>query len=130
MPRMTNNDINTDLTYLRTSIRDGNTIVSYREDEQALRNVVAATLGIDRDAFNSENFKPQTLKRFASLFDVPKWPTTGTTPNTAWIFPTQDETAAAIQNFMNRRKNPWSHVGTVTATEADPIASEVQDAGN
>ncbi|SRR6266403_5880827 len=106
--RYSNKDINTALTELRNQLRDGRTTLYFRsEGSAALRKVIAGLLGIDPDAFNSENFKPQTLKRWAALFDVPRFPVTGHWKLSTWRYPSQDDTAWAIQNFINRRAKPW-----------------------
>lgn len=131
--RYTNNDIKLTLGDLRSKIRNGQITVFFRDNGPTqLRVVVAAAFGIDKDAFNSENFNPQTMKRFAKLFDVPRTPITATTSGAAWLYPSQDDVATALQNFLNRRADPWSHwvvENSVTATSADPIASLVQENG-
>lgn len=127
--RLNAHDIFAALTSFRNDLRTGVVTVSYRTDPQALRFAAATALSLkDSDEFNTNNFNPQTLKRFANLFDVP-FDINEEDRTTDW--PTQDETATAVQNFLNRRFNPWSHVTgePVSATEADPLSSLVLDNG-
>jgi hypothetical protein len=117
MARYTNADIKEKLGDLRSKIRDGKVTLYFRTDKDALRKAVAFAFDLqDPDAFNTENFNSQTLVRFAKLFDIPK---------VEFRYPSQDDAAWALQNFINRRANPWAHVtGTpdaVLATEASPI---------
>lgn len=113
--RLNNEDIKFYLTNLRRELRSNNTWINFRNPTD-FRTVVAAALGIeDKDSFNTQNFDPQVVRRFANLFDVP-------------VHPTQNEAATALQNFINRRANPWAHL-SVSATEADPVASLIQAAG-
>lgn len=128
--RYTNNDIKLTLSSLRSQIRNGQVTLYFRalpgrpaEGGNALRKAVANAFGFGVDDFNTENFNPQTLKRFAKLFDVPTVvPPMGTLPVT---YPSNDEAAWAIQNFINRRADPWSHIrvdtSPVLATEVSPI---------
>lgn len=119
MARFTNKSINEALLGLRNDIRNGHITLAFRTDSQALRKAVAATLGIDGpDAFNTENFNKQTLQRFATFFAVPRQPVTSTSQIAAWRYPSTDEVAWAMQNFMNRRANPWSHVANRMEQEA------------
>lgn len=132
MAQYTNKDIKLILSTLRSKIRNGQVTLYFRSDKTALRKAVASAFGFDADAFNTENFNPQTLKRFATLFDIPVEISSGL-PR----YPSNDDAAWALQNFINRRADPWSHVRpdpidpaeTVSATEADPIASLVQSNG-
>lgn len=108
MNRFTNTNVKLTLSDLRSKIRNGVVRVNYREN--TLRNNVAIAFGIDADDFNTDNFNPQTYRRFGKLFAVPMRPTLfGTLPD-EMLWPTQDETATALQNFINRRADPWSHV--------------------
>lgn len=96
--RFTNPEINTALRNLRVQIREGKVNVQHAFAGNFSR-VVSAALG--NAEFNSENFNPQTVRRFTELFNVPqngdKWPS-------------QDQTAWALQNFINRRGSVWAHV--------------------
>lgn len=105
MSNYTNNDIKLTLGQLSSDLRNGVVTIT----GGLLRNAIAQRFGISPDAFNTENFNPQTLKRFATLFDVPKTPLL-TEKITGWKYPTQDQYAWALRNFINRRANPWSHV--------------------
>lgn len=106
MSRFTNTNVKLTLSDLRSKIRNGVVIVSYSSGGiDALRSTVAVAFGIDKDDFNTENFNPQTFRRFAKLFDVPM--IKGELDKI--YYPTQDETATALQNFINRRADPWSH---------------------
>jgi len=103
MSRYTNEDIKLTLSALRSDVRNGRTIVANGQ----LRNVVAQAFGFDVDAFNTENFNPQTFRRFAKLFAIPQ----GVSQDSGTVrWPSQDEYAWALQNFINRRGNPWAHV--------------------
>lgn len=118
MSNYTNNDIKLTLGQLSSDIRNGRVIVS----GGALRPAVAAAFGIDKDAFNTENFNPQTLKRFATLFDVPKYVASPEGSKIVqWKYPNQDDYAWALRNFINRRAVPWSHV---TIEFAKPLAQD------
>ena len=95
MAKLTNKQINFELIFLRDEIRQGNIIV-FNGD---LRTLVGQVISADETPieFTTENFNPQTLTRFDTLFAVPE---------TA----TRDQVATAIQNFINRRKDPWAHM--------------------
>lgn len=103
MARFTNKTINAALSELRISIREGRTTVYFRDKGVIhLKRLVGAALDVP---FSKEYFNPQTLRRFDKLFEtVPFAP-----------FPTQDDTATALQNFINRRSDPWAHVRPSTA---------------
>lgn len=116
--RYTNNDIKLTLSDLRSKIRNGQVTLHFRPipgkpntgGGSQLRNVVANAFGIDADAFNTDNFIPMTLKRFAKLFDVPSYPQTSVDAGSSFRYPSQDDAAWALQNFINRRADVWSHV--------------------
>lgn len=125
--RLNKVEINLALSAFRNDLREGRVTVYYRDSNTALRDAIAAVLNVGPEGFNTENFYPQTFKRFATLFDVPFYPATPDSPAVN-VWPSQDDTATAIQNFINRRAEPWVHVterNSVSATEADPIASLV-----
>lgn len=117
MTRFTNTTINAALGELRTSIREGKTTVYFRDQGVShLKRLVLAALGLyatDEEGFSKENFNPQTVRRFEKLFDVPVYAEIDVyypDKMQGKRFPTQEETATAIQNFMNRRMDPWAHV--------------------
>lgn len=126
-PNYNINDINVQLSYLREQLRTGKVRIAFYVNKNALRLEVASLFGIGKDDFNTENFHRRTLRRFAKLFDVPKrQDTLHTLP-----WPTQDETAWALTNFINRRSDPWSHVRPVSdevLAEA-PFDVEMPDEG-
>lgn len=122
-PRYTNADSKITLGNLRTAIRNGTVNIG----GGLLRDAVASAFGIDKDAFNTENFAAPTLKRFAALFDVPKTPKDTTSLIKAWNYPSQDDYATALQNFINRRNRPWAHV---TGQTAAPESLEALGVGN
>lgn len=97
-------DIKLTLSDLRAQVRSNSTVISVRTDKKYLRLAVASAFGIDPDAFNTENFNPQTLRRFAHLFDVPFLD-----HGDHQHYPSQDDIATALQNFINRRKDVWAH---------------------
>lgn len=106
MSNYTNNDIKLTLGQLSSDIRNGRTRIVLGN----FRTIVATAFGIDKDAFNTENFNPQTLKRFATLFAEPKTPKDTTSAIASYNYPTQDQYAWALRNFINRRAEPWAHV--------------------
>ena len=116
--RYTNNDTRLLLGDLRSKIRNGIVTLYFRTDKDAMRKAVAAAFSLqDADSFNTENFNPQTLLRFAKLFDVPMYSYTDKyypDGQKGMRYPSQDDAAAAIQNFINRRKDPWAHVRPTT----------------
>jgi hypothetical protein len=115
MARFTNKTINVALGELRTNIREGKTIVYFRnEGVEHLKRLIVAALGGEANSdawFSKEFFNPQTLRRFEKLFDVPTYIMVSGS-NT---YPTQDDTATALQNFINRRSDPWAHVRPSTS---------------
>lgn len=114
MARYKTQDIKLILSDLRSKVRNGVITISYNRDGvNALRNAVASAF--DNREFSSEHFNPQTLLRFDQLFDVPN-------PIYDIKWPTADETAWALQNFINRRAEPWSHVRTDSDAQADTEA--------
>lgn len=120
MSRYTNNDIKLTLSDLRSKIRNGVVVVGYKTTALALRQAVALAFKTDAVTFNTDaNFNPQTVRRFEKLFDVPVCDNLAEyKAGAASIvhYPTQDETATALQNFLNRRADPWSHVRPSTET--------------
>lgn len=116
-PNYNINDINVQLSYLREQLRTGKNRIVFSVNKNALRLEVASLFGIGQDDFNTENFHRRTLRRFAKLFDVP-------ITDAFYAYPTQDETAWALTNFINRRSDPWSHVrpDPVDTTAAETLA--------
>lgn len=118
MTRLLNTTINYALGDLRTKIREGKITVYFRDEGVGhLKRLVAGAFGynsevlIDKDVFN-----PQTIRRFEKLFDVPVGQMGSEYINNLDArYPTQDETATAIQNFINRRSDPWAHVRPSTS---------------
>lgn len=103
-----NKDIKLILSGMRSHLRNGNYVLRYKDaGAVVLRKAVASYFGIEADDFNTKNFNPQTLKRVAALFDVPSYGTTSTLLDYAIRWPSQDDTAKALQNFINRRSKPW-----------------------
>lgn len=118
MSNYTNNDIKLTLGQLSSDLRNGRITIT----GGGLRSAVASFFGIDKDAFNTENFNPQTLKRFATLFDVPKYVASPEGSKIVqWKYPTQDDYAWALRNFINRRAVPWAHV---TIEFAKPLVQD------
>lgn len=120
--RWTNDDINISLAQLRELIRVGAIHVALNAkpgEGYNMRDVVAHALGIDPDAFNTQNFKPKTLLRFAQLLGTEKL-----------LNPTQDQIAWALTNFINRRKDPWEHVrpDEVSTSNESAFSTEAQNA--
>lgn len=108
--KYTNATLKVSLTAFRNQLRDGTVKVKYGVyGENAVKQALALCLAVTE--FTPTSFNEQTLARFATLFEAPRTPQTGTLPSTvAWKYPTQDETASAVQNFINRRRDPWAHV--------------------
>lgn len=96
--RLSNESINSALRDLRVQIREGKVHVQHAFAGNFPRVVSGALGGVE---YNSDNFNPQTINRLTVLFNVPqngdKWPT-------------PDQTAWALQNFINRRSDPWAHI--------------------
>lgn len=107
MARFRNTTINKALVELRTSIREGKTTVYFKDQGPShLKRLVAAALETTVEMLdNNEYFNPQTVHRLNVLFNVPF-----DALNFNKVYPTQDDTATALQNFINRRKDPWAHV--------------------
>lgn len=121
MARYKTQDIKLILSDLRSKVRNGVITISYtRDGVNALRNAVISAF--DNREFSSEHFNPQTLLRFDQLFDVPNFPRTSVSQISATKWPTADETAWALQNFINRRAEPWSHVRIVQTVDLDAEA--------
>jgi hypothetical protein len=104
MSRFTNSQIKEALTELRIALREGKTRVDLKQ-ANALQNVVGASLRgllredtvvLDASLFSRAYMNPQTAYRFKKFFDE--------APN-ASVNP--DDTAWALQNFINRRADPW-----------------------
>lgn len=121
--RYTNEQINWNLTGLRNDLRDGNAKILGPEYVKTFRFAVARQMDpnvIDLNSFFSDyRFNPQTVKRFEKLFEVPSrnnalGETTG---------PTQDDFAWAIQNFINRRAEPWAFLNPKPAEPATETVS-------
>lgn len=119
MAKYTNKDIAAVLGKLRSDIRNGATIYDGRLKETVYSAFINAPGEVmSGDFFSPDNFNPQTLKRFEKLFEVPREPRSNETRTgggglsqiKAWRYPTQDDYAWALQNFINRRANPWAHV--------------------
>lgn len=104
MSRFTNDTINRKLSNLRQKLRDGTVTISGGRLKEAvefeLSNegliITLPSVGF----FTAARFNPQTLRRFETLFAVPDY----------GHYPTQDEYAWALNNFQNRRSDPWKHV--------------------
>lgn len=113
MARFSNYDIRLLLSDLRSKIRNGAVTVNYKTiGGSALADTVASRFGVL--GFDKANFNPQTVKRFAMLFEVPHYDEGGVRH-----WPTQDDTATALQNFINRRSDPWAHVTVGVSDETD-----------
>lgn len=109
--RLNNETINKALRELRDQIREGKITVHHAFPDNFKRIVVAA-LGVE---LSSEFLNPQTVRRLTTLLSVPLY-------GSKW--PSQDQTAWAIQNFINRRSYPWSHVLKSTPF-VDPLAASL-----
>lgn len=108
--RLSNDTINASLRDLRVQIREGKVNVQHAFPDNFQRVVLTALGAAD----TPENFNPQTLRRLNVLFDVPPLDKG---------YPSQDQTAWAIQNFINRRSNPWSHVTRSQVEDTDDMSS-------
>lgn len=98
--RFNRKDLQGTLTIFRNNLREGKVILNWNEPNN-LRINVASVFGIKPQDFNAEYFDKRTIERFAALFAVPLG------PNLDWRHPTLDEVATAVQNFINRRQEPW-----------------------
>lgn len=99
MSAFTNKQINEVLTSLRDDLRDGRVNLPIRLNRNALKEEISKRLGVEGEALVcGPAVNPQTRGRFAILFaQMPQEVT-------------QDDVAKALQNFMNRRKEPWLFV--------------------
>lgn len=91
---------------LRDDIRDGSNKVT----RDNFRQKVLGYLAIGQDAL-AFNVKKRALPRFVKLFDIPVTYNAGDLANGAFVTPvkiTQDDYAWALQNFLNRRADPWA----------------------
>jgi hypothetical protein len=104
MSRLTNSQIKSALTELRVALREGKQRVGM-ENSNALKTVVGAalrglypegTVVLDADLFSRKSMHPTTASRFAAFFG--EAPVDRVAP---------DDIAWALQNFMNRRADPW-----------------------
>lgn len=105
--RFNSYEVNERMNSLRTALRTGSTRISRLPGQPypvVLRASVASVFGLRPDDFNTEFFAPATLRRFAAFFAVPQILDLETG---ALHSPSQDELAWAVQNFINRRKEPW-----------------------
>lgn len=122
MSRFTNDTINRKLSNLRQKLRDGTVTVSGGRLKEAvefeLSNegliITLPSVGF----FTAARFNPQTLRRFETLFEVPM-----TDHQDHVHYPTQDEYAWALNNFQNRRSDPWKHVKPVPAETTATVAA-------
>lgn len=105
---MDRRDVAATMSGFRNALRSGQVRITRlpgREFESVLRHEIAAQFGLKPTDWNTENFRPATLKRFADFFAFPHHFDNETG---SYHLPTQDEIAWAVQNFINRRKNPWN----------------------
>lgn len=97
----TNSQIATLLGSARIDLRNGVRRVYYSQNgKDALRTFFYLRFNVT----DLSAFKKPMQKRLETLFDVPQI----TTAEGSTRFPTQDETAWALQNFINRRAEPWA----------------------
>ena len=90
---MSNKVVNMKLMMLRVDLRNG----KVRVMDGDLKSVVMERLG-------PVKLHPATEARFTKLFNVPWW----TDGQGKTRHPSQDDYARAIQNFINRRFEPWA----------------------
>lgn len=109
----TNKRINEALTPLRDSYRAGTLEITY---EDTLEARVTGVL-------SGDTFNEQTQKRLNALFSVPSSIYTSVTPKAAIRWPTPTDTARALQNFMNRRLDPWAHTKPQPRPEVQAYAT-------
>lgn len=99
MSTYSNKQINVILTSLRADLREGKVNLPLRFNRSALKQEIARRIGVQPDDLAcGEAFNPQTRDRFAILFTQQPQEVT------------QDDVAKALQNFINRRKEPWLFV--------------------
>jgi hypothetical protein len=95
------NEVATNLQQLRNDLRSGKARINWAKKD-GFREIVASVFGLKPTDFNTKNFRRSTLDRFARLFAVPKGAALD------WRNPTPDETAWALQHFINRRHDVWT----------------------
>lgn len=118
--RYTSKDLNKKLSLLRNDIRDGNVKIVMG----GFKRIVMAVLGSPNVQLTAEFFNPSTIKRLEVLFDVPVEPSFGAIPTG---YPTQDNYAWALTNFINRRRDPWAfkRAKETPALDADAVGTTV-----
>ncbi len=90
------------LFWMRDALREGHRVVSPTGPFKSLADLITFDFGFGRDEHkkllcSSEGIVPPKIaERFGRLFAVPEGKVT------------QDDYAWAIQNFINRRKEPWA----------------------
>lgn len=113
MARFNNRDIKARLSSLRSAIREGVVHLTFSKNPSVLWNVMYRTF--DDKPWTVDNFNPQTLVRLNAFVDTMPVLNHGDHEH----FPTSDEVATAIQNFINRRANPWVNVKTAERLAAN-----------
>jgi hypothetical protein len=107
--RLNNTQIKQALTTIRTDLREGKVRVSHENRAETLKTVIglelrsriadiAAIHVTPQGVFDTQWMNPQTAKRFDAFFAAV--PTGGCLA--------QDDVAWALQNFINRRAEPWA----------------------
>src|SRR6185369_6789091 len=90
-------DLKTHLTDFRNALRSGAVVVLSGNFHQAFEDFIGPTLELP----------PRSAERLNKLFDVPYTTTQiGSIVRKGW--PTPDNYAWAVQNFINRRSDPWA----------------------
>lgn len=109
-------DVKNVLSTMRDDLREGRLNLPLRFNKTALQEEVASRFGLKpQDLTCDFAFSPKTLERFVILFQQQP-------PEV-----TQDDVATALQNFINRRKEPWAFV---TKRQASVAVAFAGDAGS
>jgi hypothetical protein len=117
MNKITGNTIKMALSDMRDDLRSGTVDVRYGKLEEIVSEYFVLPKGAP---FDNTLFKNSAVTRFRTLFAVPNLgdETVGD------VWPTAAEYARALQNFINRRKNPWAHVTGGAPTTLEDIQAQ------
>jgi len=106
------------LYWMRDALRDGHRVVEKEGLFKSLADLITSDFGFGRAEHkkllcSSEGIvSPKIAERFGRLFAVPEGKVS------------QDDYAWAIQNFINRRKEPWAFW---YARQAKSMADDIQE---
>ncbi len=116
------NEIAIQMGKLRDAIRARTARVLWKHDARSLKRETLGRFGfkIENDDWKA-SFSAETIVRFEHLWSVP-------VKKLDWPFPTPDQTARAVQNFINRRKNVWKDYEAANTPKEPTEQTYVSDA--